>query len=381
MSIVRPGGREAGTASHIQGLDVIRGLAALLVVLGHSRELFLGDRALPLQGSSLLERSLLAPSSFAVESVAVFFVLSGYLVGGQLIRAVRSREFGWRRYIANRVSRLSTVLVPGLVITLLLDLIRYAMEGQEGGLQNTGPLEFLCNAVYLQGPYCDTYGSNDSLWSISYEFWFYIVAAGIATVILGTVTRSGWRIVLGVLVAVGCVLLFGPTLLLYIPAWVLGALLSPLSERLRVRVSNAKRRNRIALVLGSVVVLLAAMLVSNLQGLDRPVTMILVGIATAPLILFVGSGAGGRGGSTIARFAWFGTWSYSVYIFHMPIVLVLVVAFQSLALSTMAAVGMVYLVAALAAAASIGLYWPFERNTQVVRGWLLSLLRVPPRRG
>jgi peptidoglycan/LPS O-acetylase OafA/YrhL len=91
------------TRSGNRGLDVVRGAAAILVVLGHSRELLFTAQGLPVSGKGGFEKLLLAPTSLAQESVAVFFVLSGYLVGGQVVRQVRANRFSWPVYLANRL--------------------------------------------------------------------------------------------------------------------------------------------------------------------------------------------------------------------------------------------------------------------------------------
>jgi len=100
-------------------LDVVRGVAALLVVLGHSRDISARVSGLNHTGDSFFEMVLLVPSSFAVEAVAVFFVLSGYLVGGQVIRQNREGRFCWGEFLIKRLSRLWAGLIPGLFITYI----------------------------------------------------------------------------------------------------------------------------------------------------------------------------------------------------------------------------------------------------------------------
>jgi peptidoglycan/LPS O-acetylase OafA/YrhL len=54
--------------------------------------------------------------------VIVFFVLSGYLVGGSVLRSVAVNHWSWRVYLLNRLTRLYAVLIPALVFGGLLDL-------------------------------------------------------------------------------------------------------------------------------------------------------------------------------------------------------------------------------------------------------------------
>lgn len=64
-------------------LDLIRYVAALLVVVGHFRtNLFLNYNDLLLSQQSIMMQWAYCMTSLAHACVLIFFVLSGYLVGG-----------------------------------------------------------------------------------------------------------------------------------------------------------------------------------------------------------------------------------------------------------------------------------------------------------
>ena len=99
-------------------LNWIRGLCAILVVLGHARSLGWAHGLPSTLWSGDLSRIILLPSSFAMESVSVFFVISGYLVGGQIYNQIINGSFLWRRFLVDRMTRLYIVLIPGMIFTL-----------------------------------------------------------------------------------------------------------------------------------------------------------------------------------------------------------------------------------------------------------------------
>ena len=101
------------------------------------------------------------------EAVYIFFVLSGFLVGGKVIEKVMLGKFSIRDYVIERTSRLFVPLLPALLFTAGL------------GRLDCQPISFtqlLGNALGLQNIFCDVFAGNDPLWSLSYEMWFYLLA-------------------------------------------------------------------------------------------------------------------------------------------------------------------------------------------------------------
>ena len=55
-------------------------------------------------------------SNLGHQAVIIFFALSGYLVGGSVINAIRRSEWSWVRYLTQRLVRLWLVLLPALQV-------------------------------------------------------------------------------------------------------------------------------------------------------------------------------------------------------------------------------------------------------------------------
>jgi peptidoglycan/LPS O-acetylase OafA/YrhL len=87
-------------------------LAAIMVLVAHVRAAsFVEYGALPQEQKSVLVAAIFAASRLGLEAALVFFVLSGFLVGGQRVRtgpsispdmpqiAARAFSFRWFRHV------------------------------------------------------------------------------------------------------------------------------------------------------------------------------------------------------------------------------------------------------------------------------------------
>ncbi|MFO0746682.1 MAG: acyltransferase [Myxococcota bacterium] len=169
-------------------LDACRGLASLAVVFGHARGWFLVDYA-AVPNPSILDRGAYF-AAFSHEAVIVFFVLSGWLVGGGGLQQIQADTFAPGRYAVQRATRIWVVLVPGMLLSLLLfaianatgtsvvdaaDLGAHAAPAQLATTPAAlyGPLTALGNMFGLMTIVVPCYGGNDVLWSLSHEIIFY----------------------------------------------------------------------------------------------------------------------------------------------------------------------------------------------------------------
>jgi peptidoglycan/LPS O-acetylase OafA/YrhL len=178
------------TTSRFPVLDLVRGAAALEVCANHVRRLLLQPYS-DLKSPPLIDTGIYLATSFAHQAVVVFFVLSGFLIGGSVHQAWLANRWSWKKYGVQRLSRLWAVLVPCLVFTLLWDHVGAALSGGRGydgtladmmyfGIENNPPLDHswptvLGNLFFLQDIVTPMLGSNLALWSLANEFWYYVI--------------------------------------------------------------------------------------------------------------------------------------------------------------------------------------------------------------
>lgn len=140
-----------------------------------------------MQSSGIVNKALYFATGVGRQSVMVFFVISGYLIGGSVL----SGRFSWGNYGAARLSRLWTVLLPCLLLTWIIDRLigtidPAVLSGSYTNVWNSGPpsgsfsnsvLTLLGNLLFLQTIAVPVFGSNGPLWSLANEFWYYLLPA------------------------------------------------------------------------------------------------------------------------------------------------------------------------------------------------------------
>src|SRR4051794_33695666 len=174
-----------------QFLDAARWIAAFVVVISHVGGLLL------VSPDQVADPSLGLKLYFWLRNgghaaVVVFFVVSGFLVGGQeLVRILEGRPFSVHRYSVQRFSRIYVVLVPALLLTGLLDLagqiyfnqsllytttaaqgidsLKYVVADRHDAATLTG------NLLMLQTIAVAPFGANGPLWSLANEWWYYVI--------------------------------------------------------------------------------------------------------------------------------------------------------------------------------------------------------------
>jgi peptidoglycan/LPS O-acetylase OafA/YrhL len=240
-------------------LDLVRGLAAAAVAFQHLRALLLLDWP-ETSAHSPLSAGVYLLAKFAHPAVIVFFVLSGFLVGSSGLRAVENRTWSFPRYLLHRVLRLEIVLLPALFMGLLWDTLgRHVLASPlyTGGwriMVRSGPIDLswralLGNAAFVQGILVPDFGTNAALWSLAYEFWYYVLFGLLVTAALRS-TRLWLRVVLAALI-LAVVGFTGSGIMALAPLWFLG-----LGIYVLPRMSLSHRRRK-ALLLSSTLLFLA----------------------------------------------------------------------------------------------------------------------------
>jgi peptidoglycan/LPS O-acetylase OafA/YrhL len=125
------------------------------------------------------------------EAVIVFFVISGFLVGGGAAKKFLQGRYDAKDYAIHRVSRIYTVLIPALLVGYALDSIGLAYFNQSTiytshAAYPTLPLyevvshsltikALMGNLLMLQNWFVPILGSNGPLWSLALEWWYYCI--------------------------------------------------------------------------------------------------------------------------------------------------------------------------------------------------------------
>lgn len=204
-------------------LDVVRFGASVMVAVGHITQ-------------SHFSTGWPDMTTHAVESVGIFFVLSGFVI--RYVTRIKYARLG--EYWIDRASRIYSVVLPAVLFTVLADWIalhanRAYYVGHWGVFMDHPAQRLVQNLLFTsQFWQRDTaLFSNGPFWSLSYECLYYAIY-GCAFYLRGPLR---WLSVVG-LIALG-----GAHIALLLPLWVLGCVLYEVYERL----AAGPRRGRIHL--------------------------------------------------------------------------------------------------------------------------------------
>lgn len=262
--------------------------------------------------------------------VDVFFVISGYLITGIIVRQETAGRFSLRGFWARRIRR----IMPSLLVVMALSTLAALLVMLPDQLQNFGQslvatglmannLLLLLTGGYWAGP--NVFKPLYHSWSLGVEEQFYLL---LPPLMLWSLRRRGIRgLAWLLLVASGASLALAlwwslssdprtPYLLLPARLWQLGAGGLVALAQLRGPVAWGRRS---CLALSWLAMMLAPMLAMGPHDLATPQWM-LPAVGGAALFLLVGRGDGGAGRLLAGRGpVAVGLVSYSAYLLHQPV--------------------------------------------------------------
>jgi peptidoglycan/LPS O-acetylase OafA/YrhL len=322
----------AGIARNI-GIDLLRGLAIVLVILNH-----IGIR-IPLKKTLLadvLPRSFLSNLNYnGYEAVFVFFVISGFLIAGNALRRWGDlARIDIKTFYALRFSR----IVPCLLLLVVVLSVLHALGVQDYVIDRPG--QSLPRAILAAlGLHLNWYegmtgylpGNWDVLWSLSIEEAFYI---GFPVVCL--LTRRVWILApLLVLLAVSMPWTHGALAgneiwqeKAYLPgmsAIAIGIIGALLAKRWPVLPTALTRSLIIVGSLGMLAEMFGGRLIWPLMG-----DSILLLLTVSAMLVLIALQA--RPVSTLRGFGWLASWgrlSYEIYLSHMFVVYAVVRVYRA----------------------------------------------------
>ncbi len=180
----------SGSRERTFGLDLLRAVAILLVLIEHSW------RLLPDQPAS--ERLIALPGMWGVD---LFFVLSGFLVGSLAIRAFDQTKVTWPMVVQFWRRRWYRTL-PLYYLFLVLNISLLWIQGRP---LDSFPLSYV---VFSQSFGWEHPWFFGEAWSLAVEEWFYLLLP-LLIIGLGLVFRSPkWGVIMTIVtIGMGCLLL------------------------------------------------------------------------------------------------------------------------------------------------------------------------------
>lgn len=363
-------------------LNMLRGIAAFVVLFGHWRSIFFVDWPQVRQRNLFLE-FFYGSTKYGHEAVVVFFVLSGYLIGRTVLRPVWAGRWSAKHYALHRLIRLELVLLPALLLCWLWDFAGIHLffpsptylgtSGSSVLLENISYLInfriFMGNATFLQTLLVPCFGSDQPLWSLAYEFWYYALFPCLVISLASGFSRM--RRIIAALIFIALALFIGKWMLGGFLIWLLGTALIFLPGPHRM-----KNRGRMLLLAASLLLVAIQLVLTFAPGKieGRIDTDYILGIAVA-IFMYALLHYPYRVGKVYQKIAkQTAGFSYTLYLTHMPILVFFSAWLHRRALPTGRNFLLPVGILCLTIAYSYGVAVLFEHNTDRIRKKLEAML-------
>ncbi|HEC13126.1 MAG TPA: hypothetical protein ENI80_07730 [Acidiferrobacteraceae bacterium] len=220
--------------------------------------------------------------------------------------------------------------------------------------------------IFLQKIYAPVFGTNGPLWSLTNEFWYYILFPFIM-IVMGRVNASFKRRLIIGLLLLFIVYFIAQSLLVGFVIWLLGVI---------VHVAYYKQQSTYSLwfVVVSFGLFMVSLVDSKMSIIHTTLNIpsdLFVGILFSLFLISINNkSVSSRYRKYIAGFSkWLSEISYTLYLFHFPIVMLIYAIFYSKRQLTLNSYGVIqyFLWMITIFSVSYALWWVFERNTSKVR--------------
>jgi peptidoglycan/LPS O-acetylase OafA/YrhL len=367
-------------------LDVLRGVAALAVFLGHLRT-FVFVPYSDLSSQNPINAAVWIISGFGHQAVMVFFVLSGFFITKSALQDDAKHRFSWQTFLIKRLSRLWVVLIPSLLLTAFWDQIgrHYSTsgfyEGKLYSLYNSMPSggesldagTFFGNVLFLQTIKTPIFGSNGPVWSLANEWWYYILFLLVFMIIRDRHGNVAVQLARLLSLALVCAFI-GYYIAIPGGIWFLGALSFIVVDR---NYCKGILRSTWVRVFAFVALGLALGFSKTSLGAETAKDYA-VGIGATLVVLVLATMQGG--GALYARLSKLvADSSYTLYLAHFPFIAVVVnvVLLNRKFDATPEGYAVFALIGVVTLTYCYGVYWLFERHTGAVRRHFLNKLISP----
>ncbi|MEQ1705527.1 MAG: acyltransferase [Rickettsiales bacterium] len=338
---------ESGKSERLHSLDVLRGIAAFIVVFGHLFLMY--PEALRMEIPTWIRISILRVLVNGHASVILFFVLSGYVLSIPFLRGDSQPYFA---YVAKRICR---IYIP-FAISILLAIALYSLStSPEPGLVSKWfyqewsgtalTIENITKHLIMTGV-ADEMWLNGVMWSLVVELRISIIFP-ILIYLCNFHRLSIFMATLIYLVTATIIILYDMPMktadslagtfiitLRFVPFFMAGIFLVKYHEKIKLRLSQLTKLQISLLIMfilsiycmptaiynnKNVAFLSAIISPEMLNNILKFGADILIGLASCVLIALVRNYGEKIAFFNYAAMRWLGTISYSLYLIHFPL--------------------------------------------------------------
>lgn len=170
-------------SKRIYGLDILRALAIIIVLISH--------------GGTLIPAGLANfQANFLIDGVFLFFVLSGYLIGGILIKTLEQKKATIKNLFNFWVRRWFRTIPNYFLILIVLIIIGFTFHG---GIEGANPAQYFLFLQNFSYPHPQFFSEA---WTLSVEEWFYLMIPVLLFVLVGIFKMAPKKAILTTVIAI-----------------------------------------------------------------------------------------------------------------------------------------------------------------------------------
>jgi peptidoglycan/LPS O-acetylase OafA/YrhL len=358
-------------------LDLLRGITAFAVFMGHLRTLFFVDYS-AIKADKIAQVFFFL-TGFGHQSVIIFFILSGFFIAKTIQESIDRHKWRFKDYFINRFIRLETVLIPALILGFIYDTIGlhfFAKTESYAGLipsltliSPVGRLDlgtFFANILFLQNITADTFGSNAPLWSLANEFWYYMIFPLIYFSLIKKYPPI--KRLLSAILAISILVFIGKTVALYFLIWLMGAGAFYAHRKYGNALTLRQYSLKIALI-ATFIILLLVLSCTRVNYLTAVFNDFSLGFSTC-LFVFLLSLSEIKNAFLKRLATYLSDISYTLYVTHIPIAMLLCSLIATHRHDWNYSNLIIFFLLALIIIWYSTLSWYlFERNTPIIKKW------------
>lgn len=248
---------------------------------------------------------------FGHEAVVVFFVLSGFVIHlKQAGQDFKFEDFSVAHYFRKRIIRIYPTLLVSFFLCVAIDYLIYHFVAKDIGIFNKYSAKgFICNLLLI--PDAPIWGDNYPVWSLKHEWFFYLLYP----VMLWLSQRH--TILPPIIILLFFITYIAGIRIPYIGeaaytllVWNIGVVLA---------IAYQKRKQLFSKYLPFLTFAILCYPFIDRITENYPLLDLVFGCATAGFLALVISGKIPILNRTLIKLVWLGTFSYSLYLLHMPI--------------------------------------------------------------
>jgi len=383
-------------------LDILRGVAAILVVMFHYKHFMLISDAKGFDYDHMPLGIVLMPVfSYGKYFVELFFAISGYVFFWLYADAVRERKTSPAGFFIARFSRLYPLYFITLIAAAVLQAVYHRLYGGSFIYTDNTPVNFLLNLIMVQQWMPKAVLSfNGPAWSLSVEVFLYGLFFVLCYARRNTIPILSALVLVFIACRVSRMDMAGD-FSRGMPSFFQGALVFYLVQALRKPEHEALGRRIATGLMTGLPIVWGVSYVRGWRELPTVVDYSLAGYVfgvpaflyvVVPLTLLLFGLMRDRwkasvfSRASLHRWSWIGDISYSIYLLHFPLQLLIMLVLAHWPYAARAAFFGSPLVFAAFFALAIGLAWLSHRYFEMpmqrfLRGWMTRRLAKPATAG